>query len=410
MSPSRFLGFLAAWALITGCASRSHFPLRFEAATPWADPIRAYLEAGEEHFPQGFSRGITTLEVFDGRLWMGYGDATRNMGSKVPIEFRSLASSDDPTWVAAPVLAGGQGAPQRTPTDTGEEQIEPYRVCGGVLCQAGVDSTDADELWTQAKGPERRIEGNFFRYEDGSWRKLRTIPGGEHVHDLGFLDGVIYAVGSGADDRAEFEGGQIFRYLWRSRDQGATFETVQRVLYPEFGKGDTRFRKLLAVGRTLYVFGYVEPDGGPREGRHLRVGDGELEELGGVLATRVVARTYELPDGTGLVVTRSQDGRTRVFRARENGFTDLVAWAERRVIDAAVAPEHARLLVLSGDLGEPEHFAVHSASLDALEELELALDFGLEAPSALALWEHRLFIGTNAGAIWRALPVVAHVP
>lgn len=386
------------------CATHAPAPLAFEPATLWAEPIRDYLAVGAEHFPEEFSRGITALQVFRERLWIGYGDATRNLGSVVPIEFRSFASPDEPSWSAAPVLAAGQGAPQRTPTDTGEEQLEPYRVCAGVLCQAGVDSTDPDELWTQAKSPARVIEGNFFRLEEGGWRKFRSIPGGEHVHDLAELDGAIYAVGSGADDRAEFEGGQVFRYLWRSTDGGASFRTVHRVMYPELGKGDTRFRKLLAVGRTLYVFGYVNPfvDGGPLEGRHLRLAGGELHALEGELARLVVQRTFDLPDGTGLVVTRAADGSTRTFRARESGFSELVSWADRRVIDVAHAPDE-RLLILSGDGGRPERFAVHAAPLDG-GELTPILDLGLEPASALALWRGQLFIGTAAGQIWKARP------
>src|SRR6185503_18386492 len=98
-----------------------------------------------------------------------------------------------------------------------------------------------------------------------------------------WLDGTLYAVGSGAANRAEFEGGRVFRYLWRSTDEGRSFTVVYRAMFPELDKGDTRFRKLLAVGHTLYVFGYVNPyvDGGPLEGRHLRLVDRNAEELTG---------------------------------------------------------------------------------------------------------------------------------
>jgi hypothetical protein len=383
-------------------------PLAFEPATPWAEPIADYLAVGAEKFPEEFTRAITALQVFDGRLWIGYGDGTRNLGTVVPIEFRSFASPDDPACSATPVLADGQGAPQRTPTDSGEEQLEPYRILDGVLCQAGVDSNDPDEAWTQAKGPERVIEGNFFRlvslYLGLRWHKFRSIPGGEHVHDLAALDGALYAVGSGAADRAEFEGGQVYRYLWKSTDGGARFEVVHRVMYPEIEKGDTRFRKLLAVGHTLYVFGYVNPyvDGGPLEGRHLVLARGELRELTGELAPLVVQRTYDLPDGTGLVVTRAADGATRAFRAREDGFTELTSWRDRRVLDVTPAPEHDELLLLSGDRGTPERFAVHAAPLAELAALRPLLDLGLEPPSALALWHGQLFVGTAAGQVWKA--------
>ena len=60
----------------------------FEA---WAEPIPDAIKAGEAAFEGDFDRGITTLRPFEGRLWMGYGDATRNLGSEVPVEFRWFA-------------------------------------------------------------------------------------------------------------------------------------------------------------------------------------------------------------------------------------------------------------------------------------------------------------------------------
>ena len=50
----------------------------FEA---WAEPIPDAIATGEAAFEGDFDRGITTLRPFEGRLWMGYGDATRNLGS-----------------------------------------------------------------------------------------------------------------------------------------------------------------------------------------------------------------------------------------------------------------------------------------------------------------------------------------
>ena len=133
--------------------------------------------------------------------------------------------------------------------------------------------------------PERLIEGNVFRL-DGSegkpfWTKYHSVAGGEHVHDIAAFDGALWSVGSGSDHRGEWEGGQIFRYLWRSDDGGKSFQTHCRFMYPDLGKGDTRFRRLLVIGDTMYAFGYVNPfvDGGPLEGRHLAVSrGGEVRE------------------------------------------------------------------------------------------------------------------------------------
>jgi hypothetical protein len=383
-------------------------PLTFESPAPWAEPIADYLAFGATRFPDGFNRAITALHVFDDQLWIGYGDATKNLGTLVPIELRRFATPEQPVWQAAPIAAAGHGV-QRTLTDTGEEQIEPFRVCAGVLCQAGVDSNDHDEQWSQARGPERVIEGNVFRLEHGDWRKFRSIPGGEHVHDLATLDGVVYAVGSGAANRAEFEAGQIYRYLWRSTDGGRSFQVAHRAMFPELGKGDTRFRRLLAVGHTLYVFGFVNPfvDGGPPEGRHLRVIGDRIEALAGVLASLTVHRTVELPDATGLVITRATDGRTRSFRAREDGFAELAGWAGCRVIDAVAVEPARQLLVACGDNGASERFSIQTASLDNLDHLRGAAELGAVTPSSIAVWRGALFVGTSTGAIWKARARIA---
>ena len=395
--------------LFLGACASARAQLVFGAPEPWSEPIADYLAAGEREFPGGFQRGITTLTVFANRLWIGYGDATQNMGTRVPIELRYFANPDDNHAQAAAVLAEGAGAPQRTPTDTGEEQIEPYRVCAGTLCLAGVDSNDPDELWSQAKREPRPIEGNVFRLEerDGApaWRKFRSIPGGEHVHDLAELDGILYAVGSGAADRVEWEEGRVFRYLWESHDGGTSFVPLHRVQYPDLGQGDTRFRKLLAVGDTLYAFGYVNPyvDGGPLAGRHVRVRAGEVAELA-ELGELVVARTFPLDRERGLVVTRDEQGRTRTFLAREKGFAELDSWVARRVIDVAPARTPGEFLLLSGDGATSETFAVERFRIHAPERLDPVLTLSGVAPTALALWHGQLYLGTDDGRVLRARP------
>ncbi|RPG14608.1 MAG: hypothetical protein CBB69_011615, partial [Phycisphaera sp. TMED9] len=344
----------------------------FEA---WAEPIPDAIATGEAAFEGDFDRGITTLRPFEGRLWMGYGDATRNLGSEIPVEFRWFAGADDPVVRTADVLAAGQGARQRSPGDTGEEQIEPYRVVAGSLWQPGVDSTDADEAWTQTKAGTWRlvdgerlqtklIDGNVFKLEsvddEPVWRKYRNIPGGEHVHDIAGFGGSIYAVGSGADHRFEFGNGKVFRYLWRSDDGGETFRTVLRVEVPAVGY-DTRFRRLLASGDRLYVLGYLNPyqTEGPIEGRSIvvthRDGIAEWVDLEGPLSEMLPLRTFPAPEGDwGLVVARKgRSGSNHVFRVEGRTVAELEGWRGRRVIDVQFLSDRGRFLVLAGS-GRPE--------------------------------------------------------
>ena len=398
---------LAALALLPACrlAGEAEVPeASFGPLEPWARPIEDAIAVGEAAFPKGFRRNITTLRAHGGRLWMGYGDGTANLGTETPIEFRWFASADDPTPRAARVLAEGQGAPQRTPTDTGEEQIDPMRLIDGTLWMAGSDSVQADEDWTQAKDPRLLIEGNVFRLEDSgaepAWQKLRTVGGGEHVHDLVGFQGDLYAVGSGADVRAEFGVGEVFRYLWRSKDEGTTFETVARFRCPEPGRDDTRFRRLLPVGDRLWVFGYVVDyvNGGQPSGRNAVYEGGELRELEGALAGEHVTRTWSLGPELGLAVARRGDG-DRSYLVGPDGARELETWRGLRIVDL-VAEESASahlVLVADDDGGEVLRLAEEGTALRSVLRVE-----GVQ-PSAMAVFDGALFVGTQDGQVHRAL-------
>ena len=96
----------------------------------------------------------------------------------------------------------------------------------------------------------------MYTYADGEWMKHPTVPGGEHVHDVTWWSNAAWAVGSGADDRPEFEAGQIHRYLWRSLDHGHSWMTIHREPFPIPGSGDTRWVNLMPQGDALHLFGY----------------------------------------------------------------------------------------------------------------------------------------------------------
>ncbi len=417
---------LARWipptvAIVSGgCANP---PAAFDAPRPWAEPISDYLTVGEERFPGGFFRDVNDLAVAgDGRtdrLWIGYGDATRNMGTAMPIEFRFFAGPDDPEVRIARVIAGppelsaAQGAAQRTPGDTGEEHLGSFRLIsspdGTHLWQPGIDSNDPDEAWTQAKpAPQRLIEGNVFRLEhrggEPVWVKFRSIPGGEHVHDVAHFDGALWAVGSGSAHRGEWESGRIFRYLWRSLDGGATFETAHRVMYPDLGKGDTRFRQLLPIGDTLYAFGYVNPfvDGGPLEGRHITIRDGVIRDLEGPFSRVVVDRAWPLTRTLGLLVSRETEDPGRVFALDSSGFRELTGLAGVRLIDVTPDADAGAVLLLTASRDDETARAVHRLPLDAMDAPDLVLELpGIDATS-IALWRGDLFIGTGDGRVLRS--------
>ncbi len=380
----------------------------------WAQPIEDYRQQAIELKFTEFNSAITTLQVHQDQLWMGYGDGNRNLGTPMVIEFRYFADPDQPKHKAAVVRGENQGAPQRSVFDTGEEQIEPFRICEGMICQAGVDSNNYDELWTQSQSEPSPITGNFFRLlptKSGApiWEKFRSIPGGEHVHDLAACDGELFAVGSGAANRAEWDEGKVFRYLWKSVDGGQTFEVAYREVCPELGKTDTRYRHLLAVEKTLFAFGFINPYAAqkPRQPQHLKKLGAHYTPLtlatDGKIAEQIVVRTWNLRDDLGLVISRdpNNEQRTNAFLAQANGFRELENWCTGRVIDACWESDQ-RWLFLVAEGKSPETYSVRRWDMARSEKTELAMDLNQMQPSCLAVWRGQLFLGTQDGKIHRA--------
>ncbi len=391
----------------------------FGAFEEWATPIADYIELGDgTQYASVYNKSITDLIVFDGRMWLGYGDATYNLGGFTPIEFRYFQSSDDPAQLSAIVNGDGEGEVQQTPEQTGEEQIDRYRICDGELLQPGIDSIDADELWTQANTDPPAVEGNVYSLNDVTWDKYRSIPGGEHVHDLMFWNGALYSVGSGADNRIEFEAGEIFRYLWKSEDGGEVFETVQRVGHPDPGNGDTRFVHLLPVTNMLYVFGY-ESDW-TQETTHINnsvySGGDAIADIpdGNHLADVFPWGTAALPDGTGLVygidIGVSPARHTISHVAGDGSAERLASFNGYRILDIDYHVETDELVYLACEGDEyggdpPEVYNLHVLVADAAtpgETVDVLQHSVVDSPGALAYWDGALFLGTNNGHVLKA--------
>jgi hypothetical protein len=320
--------------------------------------------------------------------------------------------------MAALVAAEGQGAPQQTPYQSGEEAVDRYRVLDGVLWQAGVDSIDADEHDTQQNTDPPGIAGNVYRLDGDTWRKFRSIVGGEHVHDVAAWRGAVYAVGSGADTRAEFTSGAIFRYLWRSVDDGATFETITRIQHPEPGTGDTRWVDLLSTGAALYLFGYQSDFATNTASLRNAAWDGvAVTDLDATAPLRTVfpAGTMSLPDGAGLVWgldVSLQPMRNTIWGVAADGsMASLASLAGWTVFDVARHEETAELvyLVVEGDERGIERTTFTTRVLVAPgaapdDTVEL-LAFSTEVrPCSIAYWAGALFLGTADGQVLKSSP------
>jgi hypothetical protein len=389
----------------------------FGAFEPWAKPIADYIAVGWNMFGD-FERGIHDLAPHGDRLWLAYGDGTLNLGEYIPIEFRFFASPGDPTAVGAVVDGAGQGAPQSTPLQSGEEQIDRYRVLGGALWQAGVDSIDADELHTQQNTNPKGIEGNVYRLAAGSWKKLRTIKGGEHVHDIALWKGDLFAVGSGADLRTEFESGQIFRYLWRSKDNGASFETVQRIQHPDPEKGDSRWVHLLATTSALLLFGYQSDFATGKALIRNAVYDGQsVADMAAASPMQKVFPhgTQAFEDGTGLVWgtdAASSPMRNRVWHVKGDGTAETIAsLAGKTLVDASLCPATGEVLLLAHDddavSADPSPFRVTVFVAPIAQPGAVTERVAFETtvrPRSIAWWKGALFYGNDAGEVWKAKP------
>jgi len=403
--------FFSFTLLLFSCAQYTSNDIKYNIPNLWSEPINDYLEIGQKKYPNDFDTRISALEVFDDFLWIGYGDTRVNMGSTTPIEFRRFNDPSLPHVVSTSVLAENQGARQRTPTDTGEERIIPFNRFNGQLWQAGYDSNNDDELWTQAiPGPERLIQGNIFvlRAEKNKvvWEKRRNIPGGEHVHDLAYLDGSVYAVGSGAANRREWESSSIYRYLWRSDDMGKTFSVFHRKRY-SMGDGDTRYRALLPIGKTLYVFGYINPSDNnlPMEGRHLIVRNNKISDLNGKMDKVVVWKTWPLSVKLGLAVGNVGLGASRTFKINTKGSIELTNWSDKRVLYVTPGEIKGFWLVLIGSDTNNERFSVYRFNEASINKLVPVLELGEQSYSSIALWHEDLYLGSTSGQVYKSIKV-----
>lgn len=356
--------------------------LDFEPFEPWAEPIDDYIEAGVARFgTREFLRGVHALAVFDGRLYLGYGDANLNLGRLFPIELRSWGRPDPES------LERGFA--------TDEEQVDHYRVFGDLLIVPGVDATEDGLL------------GNVYTLRPGGeWYKSRTLELAWHVHDAAVIGEAIYACGSGGtlDD---YNNSTVNALLFRSDDGGETFE--QAVVYPHPDPpGDNRFTNLLAVDGELYVMGYFS-DGEYTYAQAFTLDGGELASWSGP-GRFFVLGSHSLTGDRGLLVG-VEIGEPLTYGLRlvtPSGVEVPEALTGAAVIDVQPLGD-GRAVVLAVEGGEypvPSEgpWEVFAALIDEeLGELgELARGTFDAMPLSIAFWLRHLYLGLSDGTVWRA--------
>lgn len=180
----------------------------FELPAVWQEPVADYVAAASASgaLDMGtLQKSINDLMVYGDRMYFGYGDATLNAGTVVPIELRFW---DDP---AAP-------APSAEPVVTTEEVISLYRRFDDLLVVPGVDAIEDNFL------------GNILVKSGGEpFVRHRSIYGGVHVHDTALFQGALYTCGSGTIDLETWNLGKVHSWLWRSTDLGESWEALYEV-------------------------------------------------------------------------------------------------------------------------------------------------------------------------------------
>jgi len=354
--------------------------LTFAPFEPWAEPIADYIsEAATALGTWNFYHGIHDLAVHDHRLYIGYGDATHNVGSLVPIEIRAWQTPD----------------PQAIETEfvTDEEQIDRYRQVGGRLLVPGVDAT------------EDGLMGQIYSLDATGWSKDRTVRWAWHAHDVTLQDNDLIACGSGGtiDD---YNGGTVNAYLYRRTPDATGFEVDTQLPHPQ-PPGDHRLTSLLTVGSTLYATGYWSDYSVSHATayRHTVAGLEPWDEMSGYYVTDTLAVTPNLGLVFGVALETTLRWAARVVTP--TGVTEALGLAGLTVLNADPLPEgRALILAREGDTyPSPENGpwdAVVGVTSDGQDFVELARQTFDVLPRSIAFWRHSLYLGLDDGTVWRA--------
>src|SRR5262245_46571166 len=166
-----------------------------------------------KRYPDGstfhYSRTVSDLQVFDGKLYIGHGDIVLNSG---------------PTDVWYYDLRKKAFVKQGQIED---EAADHYRIINGRLYLPGMDPR---EDWTL---------GNFYRLEDGQWVKHRTLPGSVHNSDIVGVGNTLFAVSARA---------KAPMCLMTSTDDGKTWKLF------DAPAGNQRIeRRLIVLNGSVYI-------------------------------------------------------------------------------------------------------------------------------------------------------------
>ncbi len=356
--------------------------LTFGEFSTWARPIEDYIDFQTDDLGHdSFDRSIQALHVFGGRLYLGYGDATLNLGRTFPIEARFFYNLDPEDW--------------RVEYTVNEEAIGRYRGDAETLLIPGVDATE--DAW---------IGNAYSRHLDTDWIKSRTLDQALHVHDmLKDDDGSFWACGSGGT-QDEYNAGQISSLVFHSTDDGTTFELAWKVPNTK-PSGDARFTSLTRVDGALHAFGYrADGTGSINQIIAYRDVGADVPEPWSAMTDVLVDDVVELPDGralaTGVFVAGDLFHTVRLLDGDDAD--EVAAFEDLAVLDFFELGD-GRVVTLA--LGSSEYpipagpYEVEVGLWDAADGSYRTLRRQESAtlPLSVAYWKHSLFVGIADGRI-----------
>jgi hypothetical protein len=317
--------------------------------------------------------------VHDHRLYIGYGDATLNVGRLVPIEIRSWQTPD-------PDAIGSEFV-------TDEEQISRYRQVNGRLLAPGVDATEDD------------LMGQIYSLDATGWSKDRTVRWAWHVEDVTMQGDDLVACGSGGtlDDYAD---GSVNAFLYRRTPDATGFEVDTSLPHPQ-PPGDHRLTNLLVVGGDLFATGYWSDYSVSYATafRHTSAGLEPWDDMADFYVTDTLSLIPDLGLVFGVALEDSLRWAARVVTP--SGVAEAMGLTGLTPLNVDPLPEgRALMLVLETDtypsVTDGPWDIVVGVTSDGQDFTELSRQSFEVQPRSIAFWRQSLYLGMDDGTVWRA--------
>ena len=158
----------------------------------------------QKHFPKlignpftigTYAKNVWDMQLFDGKIYLGHGNGSNN-------------SPDANSGVSGIIyLNPATGLFTNEYNSVQDRQINIYKIIDGDLRMPGLD----------------RLSGttaNYYRYINGAWDRKTTLPHTNHVFDLAYKDGILFA-GTASSDL-----GTYLDDVFVSNDDGAIWTNL----------------------------------------------------------------------------------------------------------------------------------------------------------------------------------------